>query len=163
LAAAVQWQGAAVTAGAVWHQAMVAAVVVAFSVPSWVVCLALLLVCICTTTFSAVTMVALLPMVLIKPALAIMALPLKTPITRAQVATSMITLAAAAVTSAMMLVMTQAVVVGSAVAAVTTVVAADGLAVEIMAAAVISVAAETSAVVVTSVAVVTNSPTIIFL
>jgi hypothetical protein len=145
---------------------MGAAVVAAFSVPSWVVCLALLLVCICTTTFLAVTMVALLPMVLIKPALATMALPLKTPITRAQVATLMITLAAAAETSAMMLVMTlvmmQAVVVGSVVAAATTV-AVDGLAVEIMAVVVTSVAAAILAAVATSVAVVTNSPTIFFL
>jgi hypothetical protein len=142
---------------------MAAAVVVAFLVPSWVVCLALLLVCICTTTFSAVTMVALPPMVLIKPALAIMALPHKTPITRAQVATLMITLAVAAETSAMMQVMMQVVaVVGSVAAAVTTVVV-DGLAVEIMAVVVTSVAAGILAAVATSVAVVTNSPTIIFL
>jgi hypothetical protein len=139
-----------------------AAAAVAFSVPSWVVCLALLLVCICTTTFSAVTMVALPPMVLIKPALAIMALPHKTPITRAQVATLMITLAVAAETSAMMQVMMQVVAVDGLAVAVTMVVV-DGLAVEIMAVVVISVAAGILAAVATSVAVVTNSPTIIFL
>jgi hypothetical protein len=141
---------------------MVAAAAVAFSVRSWVACLALLLVCICTTTFSAVTMVALPPMVLIKPALAIMALPHKTPITRAQVATLMITLAVAAETSAMMQVMMQVVAVDGLAVAVTMVVV-DGLAVEIMAVVVTSVAAGILAAVATSVAVVTNSPTIIFL
>ena len=123
--------------------------------------MALLLVCICTTTFSAVTMVVLLPMALIKPAIAgILPKILTVP---APVATSMITLAVAAETSAMMRVMMQVVaVVGSAAAAVTTVVV-DGLAAEIMAAAVISVAAAILAAVATSVAVVTNSPTIFFL